>query len=123
MLIINTQADCTTNTFPAWQRETFSPEAVTQSLIHKCKGHVFAQICKDGHWVWYNPNKHEGCEKYVRAVYVVSGQVINRNGGGEFLGVQYLGVQYSSKPSDRKTYKKHKCEYFKIICCLNTEDE
>ena len=97
--------------------EIFSPEAVAQCLIHKCKGHIFAQSHEDGHWVWYNPNKHEGHKECVRAVYVVSGQVINRDRGAEVLG-----AQYSPKASDHKTYKKHKCEYFKIICCLNAQD-
>ena len=118
MLIVDTQADCTTDTFPAWQREIFSPEAVTQCLIHKCKGQIFAQIREDGRWIWYNPNKHEGYEECARAVYIVSGQVINRDGGAEVLG-----VQYSPKASDHKTYEKCKCKYFKIICCLNAQDE
>ena len=118
MLTVDTQADCTVDTFPTWQRETFSPEAVTQSLIHKCKGHIFAQIHQDGHWVLYDPDKHKGHEEHVRAVYVVSGQVINRDGGAEILG-----ADYSPRPSDRTTYRKYKCTYFKIICCLNTEDQ
>ena len=105
-------------TFPAWQKEMFSPEAVTQSLINKCKGHIFAQIHEDGHWVRYDPDKHEGSEEDVRAVYVVSGQVINRDEGAEISG-----VKYSPKPGDCTTYKKYKCEYFKIICSFNTEDQ
>ena len=93
----------------------FLPEALTQVLIHLCKGHIFAQIRTDSRCVCFDPKGHKGCEWNVRVIYVVTGQIKDRQGSAEILGAEYI-----HKPHDHDTFKKHKCEYFMVVCYLNT---
>ena len=91
------------------------PEALTQVLIHLCKGHIFAQIRMDSRWVSFDPKGHKGHEQHARVVYVVTCQIKDRQESAEILGAEYI-----HKPHDPDTFKKHKCEYLKVVCCLNT---
>ena len=95
MINIDTQADYITGSYPSWRREMFSAEALTQSLIHWCKGHIFAQIREDGRWVCFDPKRHRGHEWHTRVIYVVTGQIRDRQGRPEILGAKYI-----HKPSD-----------------------
>ena len=69
----------------------------------------------DSRWVHFDPKRDKGHEGHARVIYVETGQIKDRQGSTEILGAEYI-----HKPHDPDTSEKHMCEYFKVVCCLNT---
>ena len=69
-------------------------------------------------WTKFDPVLHKELAKDARPVYVVTGQIKDRKGLPEILGAEYLPTH-----KDPTQLTKHKCEHFKVVCSLGSDNK